>query len=167
MSNTKRNFKVTGSYTTKTIWRWLKKNKFLDIGTELSEHDFSLIIKTVNKELVNSILSHHDAVLPINMGRIEIRKYEPTIEFTDSGIKTNLPINWKRTLELWESNSQAKEKKTLVRHETSMLYRILYSRKKAIYKNKSIYKFIPHVRFKKELSKKILNNEIDAFLYKR
>lgn len=166
MIKTKKHFRVTNSYTTKTIWRWLKKNKFLDIGTEISEHDFGLIIKTVNTELVNSVLEGHDAILPYNMGKIELRKYKPTIEITPEGIKTNLPINWKRTLSLWKDNKEAHKKKTLVRYETNMLFRIMYSRKKAIYKNKSVYQFIPHTSFKKKLSEKVLNNEIDAFLYK-
>ena len=43
-----RNFKVRNSYGTKQAWRWIKKNKWLDIEQPISEHDFGIIVKSIN-----------------------------------------------------------------------------------------------------------------------
>lgn len=40
--------------------------------------------------------------LPERMGEIELRKYNSFIRLDDQGkIKTNLPIDWESTMELW------------------------------------------------------------------
>ena len=45
-----RNREITNSYTIKSIWRWLKKNKFFGIVDYISERDFGHIIKTINND---------------------------------------------------------------------------------------------------------------------
>ena len=98
------------------------------------------------------------------MGKIELRKYNARIKFEDGKLKTNLPINWDRTLKLWYDDPESKANKTLVRQEPKQLFTIFYNKKRADYNNKSFYQFTPIREFRKELSTKIKNNEIDAFL---
>lgn len=53
----KHHFKVTNSYGNKEAWRWIKKNKWLDIGEPLTEREFGAIIKAINKHLQDQLLS--------------------------------------------------------------------------------------------------------------
>ena len=160
----KKNFKITNSYGTKEAWRWLKKNKWLNIGQPITEHDFGVIIKSINLFLQDQLLQGHDIDLPMNMGRIELRKFKTHIKVGQEGIKTNMVVDWKKTLELWNEDIEAKNSKTLVRIEAKEIFKFYYNRKRAKYTNKTFYEFTPTRSLKKRLSDKIKNNEIDAFL---
>lgn len=160
-----RHFKITNSYGTKQAWRWIKKNKWLDIGMPLTERTFGAIVKAVNSLLACRLLEGHDVVLPHRMGILELRKYASKIEFKNGKLVTNLPIDWKKTLQLWHSDSEAYENKTVVRSEAKEIFRIRYNKKFASYKNKSFYQFSANRNVRKALSEKIKDNEIDAFLY--
>lgn len=159
-----KHFKVTNSYGTKQAWRWLKKNKWLDLGQSITEREFGLIIKAMNKLLVDRLLEGHDIVLPCKMGKIELRKFKAKVEYKDGKVTTNLPVNWKRTLQLWYEDPEAHANKLVVRQETKKIFRIIYNKHSANYNNKSFYQFTANRGTKKALSEKILDNKIDAFL---
>lgn len=156
-------FKVTNSYGTKAAWRWYKKNKWLG-GTEVTEKEFGRIIKEVNLALLNQLLKGSDIKFPCGMGRIELRKYRTIIKFIDGKLVTNLPVDWKRTLHLWYSDTEAKNNKTLIREEPKEIFKVCYSKRGATYTNKMFYKFTMARSAKKKLKEKIIYNEIDAFL---
>lgn len=160
----KKHFKVTHSNGTKQAWRWLKKNKWLNLGQPITEREFGLIVKSINKFLAEQLLSGHDIILPCRMGRIEIRKYKARIKCENGKIITNLPINWKRTLQLWHDDDEAYNNKIIVRQEAKEIFRIIYNRQSANYNNKSFYQFSATRDVRKTLSKKIKDNKIDAFL---
>ena len=160
----KKHFKISNSYGTKQAWRWLRKNKWLDIGQPITEHDFGAIIKAVNLALKDRLFKGHDIHLPERMGKIEIRKYSTKIRIKDGKMRTNLPVNWSRTLKLWYSDEEAKKSKFLVRQEPKQLFTIYYNKSIANYNNQAFYQFTPNRTFKKELSDKVNNDEIDAFL---
>ena len=65
------------------------------------------IIRKVNEYLADSLLRGHDIVLPHKMGRIEVKKYEARITLEGNKVKTNLPIDWDRTLKLWSEDEEA------------------------------------------------------------
>lgn len=163
-AKTKKKFKVRNSYGTKQVWRWLKKNKWLDLKEPITEKEFGAIIRTVNEELVNSLFEGHDIILPHRMGRIELRKYYSKIDYKDGKLVTNLPINWQQTLKYWHKDDEAHKNKILIRQEVKEIFRIIYVKKSANYNNKSFYQFIPHREVKIELSKRIKEHKIDAFL---
>lgn len=160
----KKNFKITNSYGTKEAWRWVKKNKWLNIGQPITEHDFRIIINSLNLFLQDQLLQGHDINLPLNMGRIEVRKYKTHIKIDQEGLKTNMGVDWKRTLELWNDDIEARNNKQLIRVESKEIFKFYYNKQRAKYKNKSFYEFTPTRSFKKRLSDKIKDNEIDAFL---
>ena len=159
-----KHFKITNSYGTKEAWRWFKKNKWLDLGQSVTEREFGAIIKAMNKLFVNRLLEGHDIILPCRMGKIELRKYKARIFYKDGKIVTNLPVDWKRTLQLWGEDTEAYNNKIIVRHEAKEVFRIIYNRQSANYNNKSFYQFNASRSVKKVLSEKIKHNEIDAFL---
>lgn len=163
-AKTKKKFKVRNSYGTKQVWRWLKKNKWLGLENPITEKDFGLVIREVNKLLVEQLLSGHDIILPHRMGRIELRKYKTKIEYKDGKLITNLPVDWKRTLKYWHNDESSYKEKKLIRQEVKEVFRIVYSKKSANYNNKSFYQFIPNRDLKIELSKRIKEHKIDAFL---
>lgn len=163
-ARTKKRFKVRNSYGTKQGWRWLKKNKWLDLENPVTEKEFGAIIREVNIELVNTLLEGHDIILPCRMGRIELRKYFPKIEYKDGKVVTNLPVNWQQTLKYWHESPEAHKNKTLIRQEVKEVFRIIYVKRSANYNNKSFYQFIPHRDVKVELSRRIKEHKIDAFL---
>ena len=51
--------------------------------------------------------------------------------------------------------------------EAKEIFKFYYNRNKAKYVNKAFYEFTPTRSFKKRLSDKIKDNEIDAFLINR
>lgn len=162
-----RKHRVTHSYGTKQAWRWIKKNKWLDIGQPVSEKEFGLIIKAIHKSLKDQLLNCQDINLPYRMGRIELRKFNTWIGLKNGKILTNLPIDWNRTIELWFDDEEAYRSKTLIRREAKEGYKIRYDKNIATYDNKTFYEFIPNRELKQELRTKIKNGEIDAFLLQK
>lgn len=158
----KKNFKVQNSYTLRSIYRALRKGK--KIPETMTEQQFSLIIKEVHKAYINHFLIGGDIIFPLQMGRIELKKYNTNVSFVDGKLKTNYPIDWNRTLHWWHEDKQAEEQKKVLRHEPKYVFRIIYTKSKAKFTNKTFYKFTPARSFKKVLREKIINNQIDAFL---
>lgn len=163
----KHHFKVTNSYGTKEAWRWLKKNKWLDLPESVTERQFGAIIKAINLTLRDHLLEGKDIDLPHRMGRIEIRKFKAKMEIENGRLVTNLPPDWKRTLELWYEDQEALEAKTLVRYEGIDRFTIHYDKTNANYNNKAFYQFIPVRPLRRELKERIVNGSIDAFLLQK
>lgn len=161
-----KSYKINNSYGSQKIYRWLKKNKWLDIGQSITEREFGLIIKGINAALKRRLLEGHNIIFPQKMGIIELIKIPKKIKFIDGKLVTNLPIDWKRTLELWYKEPEEKKKKTILRKELKEIYIIHYNKKRATYSNKVYYKFTSSRSFKKELAAKIENNELDALMFK-
>lgn len=157
-----RNREITNSYTIKSIWRWLKKNKFFGIVDYISERDFGHIIKTINKGFIQRMSEGHCIDFPLGMGRLELTKYDRKAEYKNGKLKNNYAIDWNNTFKLWYEDAEARENKTLVKTVAKFGYFILYNRKYASYKNKSFYQFFPNREFKREIIKHINNNDIDA-----
>lgn len=108
-------------------------------------------------------------IFPSKMGKMELRKIKTEVIIGDDGkIINKLPINWRETRILWNSNITAKEKRLKVRytneHTDGFTFRILYIKSKANFRNKSIYKIKFNRIMKRDLSRSIFDGRIDAFL---
>ena len=90
--NKSRVHKVNNSLGVYDAYKWLRKNKWLDVGP-ISEHDYYTIIRTVNKALIKDFLQSGTIRLPERMGEIVLRKYPAKITLQNGKVKTNLPIN--------------------------------------------------------------------------
>lgn len=158
-----RKHKVTNSIGVYSAYKWIRKNKWLNIGRPLTEHEFYSIIRKVNNYLADSFLHGNDIKLPHRMGRIELRKYDVRVSFDGEKVKTNLPIDWDRTLKLWYEDEEAYENKTLVKVEEKEIFKVYYNRQLADYNNQSFYEFNVNRELKKRLKQRIKEGKLDAF----
>lgn len=159
-----RTHKVRKSYGVYDAYKYIRKNKWFNIERPLTEHEFYNIIRKVNMYLADSIIQGNDITLPDRMGRLEIRKYKSTIKVIDGKIKTNLPVDWDRTLKLWYEDEEAYKNKTLIKVEENEIFKIHYNKYLANYNNKSFYEFNINREIKRKLKQNIKNGNIDAFL---
>lgn len=164
--NEHRTHKVSGSLGVYDAYKFLRKRKWLNIGRPLTEHEFYSIIRKVNDYLADSFLHGNDIKLPHRMGRIELRKYDVRVSFDGEKVKTNLPIDWDRTLKLWYEDEEAYENKTLVKAEEKEIFKVYYNRQLADYNNQSFYEFNVNRELKKRLKQRIKEGKIDAFKFK-
>ena len=161
--NEPRTHKVTGSLGVYDAYKYIRKNKWLNIGRPLSEHEFYSIIRKVNEYLADSLLRGHDIVLPHKMGRIEVKKYEARITLEGNKVKTNLPIDWDRTLKLWYEDEESYKSNTLIKIEEKDIFKVCYNKSKADFNNKSFYQFDINRDLKRRLKQQIKNGALDAF----
>ena len=85
----KHHFKITNSNGIKEAWRWIKKNKWLDIGQPITELELGTIVKTINLTLRDQLLDGKDILLPHRMGRIEIRKFIAKVDKPANRLEKN------------------------------------------------------------------------------
>ena len=161
--NQPRKHKVSGSIGVYDAYKHIRKNKWKDIGRILSEHEFYTIIRQVNNMLADRFLEGNDIDLPHKLGKLELRKYNSKVSFKDGKLKTNLPIDWDRTLKLWAEDSSSYKEKILVRLEEQEIFKVFYNKSKANYNNKSFYEFEVNRDLKRRLKQKIKEGLIDAF----
>ena len=161
--NKSRVHKVKNSLGVYDAYKWLRKNKWLDMEP-ISEHDFYAIIRAVNKAIAKSFLHLGSIILPLRMGEIILRKYHPSITLQDGKIKTNLPVDWDSTLQLWSEDKESYKKRTLIRLEEKEVFKVLYDKSKALYNNKSFYTLELNRDIKLSLKKQLKNGLLDAFM---
>lgn len=156
--------KVTGSLGVYDAFKWYRKHRPEDKKFVLTDSQYFHIIREVNKLLREELLKSEDLNLPAKMGRLEVRGREASIKRVDGKIKTNLPIDWQATLQLWYEDQESLEKKLLVRSNVPKIFKIYYNKSKANYNNKSFYQFTPNRELKILLKKAIKSNhKFDAF----
>ena len=158
-----RKHKVRNSWGIYDAYKYTRKNKWFDIGQPVTEHQFYSIIRKINNYLADLLLQGHDIELPCRMGTIEVRKYDASISIKDGKVRSNLPIDWDRTLKLWSEDEEAYKERTLIKVEEKEIFKVYYNRIKANYENKSFYEFLVNRDFKRRLNQKIKNYNFDAF----
>lgn len=165
--NEPRTHKVNNSLGVYNAYKFLRKRKWADIGRPLTEHEFYSIIRRVNDYLAESFLHGNDIKLPHRMGRIELRKYDVRINFDGEKVKTNLPIDWDKTLKLWYEDEEAYKEKTLVKVEEKEIFKVYYNKQLADYNNQVFYEFNVNRELKKRLKQRIKEGVLDAFKLNR
>ena len=161
--NGPRKHKVTNSNGVYSAYKYIRKNKWMDIGCPLTEHEFYTIIRQINNLLAEGFLQGSDIELPHRLGKIELRKYEKRISFSDGKLHTNLPIDWDKTLKLWAEDKESYEEKLLVRVEENEIFKVFYNKSKANFNNKSFYEFEVNRDLKRRLKQRIKEGLLDAF----
>lgn len=132
---------------------------------------YSDVLDAFNEKLRDLILyESFDFNMPYRMGMLGIRKKKLSPWIDKEGKLVNpLPINWKATNDLWDADPVAKQQKKLVRHYNKhtkgYVAKWYYTTRKATFKWKHAYAFIPCRTGKVLLGKIMLdpNNNIDYF----
>lgn len=155
--------KISNSYGVYDAYKYIRKNKWFDIGQSVTEHQFYSIIRGINNLLADSMLEGKDIHLPYKMGVLEVRKYDAKISFVDGKLKTNLPVDWDKTLKLWSEDEKAYEERTLIKMEEKEIFKVYYNKFRADYNNKSFYEFAINRDLKKRLKQRIKSGNFDAF----
>ena len=150
-----RNHKVKNSYGIYDGYKFYRKNKPKDPKYVLTESQYFAITRKVNEFLAEALSKGEDVILPFRLGRIEVRKYESRIAWDGKKVKSNLPIDWDRTLKLWYEDEEAYKNKTLIKIEEKEIYKIFYNRNLADYTRE----------LKKKLKCNIKEGEVDAFSF--
>ena len=159
-----RTHKVTNSLGSYDAYKYIRKNKWFNIGRPLTEHEFYQIIRRINNYLAEELINGNDVIFPNRMGKLELRKRNslPVID-KNGNLKVTYAIDWDNTLKLWYEDEEAFNNKTLVRLPERNIFRIKYNKNTANYNNKSFMEFQVNRNIKMRLKQKIKNNEIDAF----
>lgn len=158
-----RKTKINNSLGVYDIYKRIRKNKWRSIGEKLDVGTYYKIIKTANKELAKELLLGNDIIFPYRLGKIQLRKYKPKIEIKDNKLINNLPVDWDRTLKLWNEDVESKNNKILVKAESDYIYKIYYDKSEAVFNNKYFYGFKVNRTLKQLIKQEILNNSIDSY----
>lgn len=160
-----REHKVRNSYGVYDGFKYYRKNRPKEKEYVLTESQYFSIIRKINEHLGDLLVTGNDVLLPHRLGRLEIRKYNSniTIDEKSNKIKTNLPIDWDKTLRLWFEDKECFKDKVLVRVEEKEIYKVYYNKVIAEYNNKSFYEFNVNRDLKKRLKQNIKRGKIDAF----
>lgn len=157
-----KNFKVQNSWGVYDAYKLMRKNHWYDIGKPVSEHDFYSIIRGVNNVIAEELSKGATVVFPANMGKLELRKSQRGVSIEGGRLKNTYPVDWLSTLELWYTDKEEREKKTLLRKEDKYVYHIKYCKFKATYPNKCYYDFTLNRGIKLLLKNNIENRLIDS-----
>jgi len=149
-----RNHKIHSHFGANDFYRYYVSN-----GGELSRAAFGRILKKINLALSSKILDGYSFKMPSRMGILSVTRKKEFIGFKDGKAVTNRPIDYKSTIDLWNSNPEAKAEKKLVRfinkHTNGWIYKIAYNKNYANYKNKSVYSLQINRDIKRTLASKI------------
>jgi hypothetical protein len=159
-----REHKFKNSYSCKDYWQYYCKNckkipykKYKEILDFIMEQ-YSFLIS--EKAM--------DIKFPYRLGQIRIRKYFKSPKFEGGELVNNLPINYKATKELWESDPEAKENKQVIyllnQHSDGYMYQIRYTVSDIAnrYDKLRFLKYKPARIMSRQFSKNIREHKIDA-----
>lgn len=158
-----RKHKIKNSYGVYDGFKYYRKTKPIGHKYVLTRSQYFSIVRKTNKLLGEYLLQGEDIKLPYRLGRLEIRKYKGNVSLVNGEIKTNLPIDWNKTLKLWYEDEESYKNKVLVRIEEKEIYKIYYNRGTARFNNKAYYQFNVNRDLKRRLKDNIKEGKIDAF----
>lgn len=162
-----RKHRVKSDYGMKDYYSYYKKT----YNKKTSRSLYGKLIEEFNLEIQKLIiLENLIYTMPGTNFQVVMMKEKRKPKIKDGKLINNIPINFKATNALWERDSEAKEKKLLVRynnsHTSHYIYRIYFKKFGTKIKFRSAYKFQPNRDFKRSINKYIMdpNINIDAYL---
>lgn len=108
--------------------------------------------------LMNLIFEGNEVVFPARLGTFSIVGRKQKLKIEDGKIK-GLSPNWAKTKELWKSSEDARLRKQLVYntndHSDNLRFKFMWSKKRSVVENKTLYTLIMTRANKRELSKRL------------
>lgn len=158
----KRQSKIRKCIGVYDAYKYIRKNKWYNIGRPLTEHEFYSIIRDINQLLAEELSKGNTVTFPYRMGALELRKSKRGTSIKNGKLNITYPINWDATLKLWYKDKEAMQDKILVRDENNTVYHIRYNKYKAVYNNKIYYHFAVNRIIRQNLRDHIKDGTVDA-----
>lgn len=135
---------ITQCLGVRDAWKWIRHNKWKELGFSCSSSFFCSVVNEVNKELAQALLDNHIVELPFQMGCIQMVTRESIVKYKDGKVISNHPVAWRQTLDYWNSDNKARREKKVLRKLVASRRYVIYSKKRASFRNKAIYSFRPN-----------------------
>lgn len=162
MTEKRANYKIRNSFGVYDIYKLIRKNKWYNIGRPLTEKEFYSIIREINKRLAVNIANGESIAFPEHMGTLELRKFPRGVSIVNGKLKNTYPVDWRATNQLWAEDEEERNKKTLIRFESPVIYHVRYCKDTANYENKTFYQFALNNNAKKALKENIITGKTDS-----
>jgi hypothetical protein len=133
-----------------------------DCPIEIEKRKYLNITEGFMKFIANKVIEGDDIALPSKMGILRVygKKSNPVIK---DGVITGLSPDWKNTLALWKSNSEAKQEKKMLyhfnEHTRGIRYKFSWVTTVISLRFKSLYSFRASRNNKRTLWKHILGGQ--------
>lgn len=156
--------KIKNHYGIPDYYKWYCNNHENKTNRKL----FNKIIGEFNLGVIDLILNEGIEYTPPKLQMsLVIRKTKRVPKIEDGKLVNKLPVDFKATKELWNSNPEAKEKKILVRHLNQHTGKYIFGIKLLkignTYSNKKYYAFQAARDFKRSLAKRIFDEDKNTF----
>lgn len=135
---------------------------------EVSRKIYNDIVGDFNKKIIDIILNKSEEYrLPVLGLTLSIKKEKRVPRIKDGKLYLTAPVDWVTTKKLWISDSEAKDKKILVRysnyHTSGYVFRVFMQKFGVRLKNRSVYKFRTSRYFQRSLGRRINDTKKDKF----
>lgn len=142
----------------KWMWAFFKKRIGDHKDWDIKQSKFTAIMKDINDEVLDLIVKHPGVYvnLPCNMGELCVRTKVRKMFNVIGRLNNRLPIDRERTYELWNSNPEAKEKKTVIHILDPNRHMYYWNKERCIVRNRGHYHFIMVVNATNKLRKHVL-----------
>jgi hypothetical protein len=142
------------------------KNKYSTINIDRVK--YSNIISDFNDELINLIIEDNlEYNIPYLGSTLSIKKEKRTPKIVNGKLYNTVPVDWVATNKLWSDDSEARDKKLLVRysniHSSKYVFRIYFKKYKQAFFNKRYYFFKPTRTFQRLLGSRIKDDNKEKY----
>jgi hypothetical protein len=156
--------KIKTHYGMSDYYKYFKKEYGLDISNE----KYNAVIGDFNEAIRNLIIEENvDYRIPHLGSTLCIRKLKRTPRIVNGKVYNPNPIDWVATNKLWSEDSEAREKKLLVRylnnHTSGYVFRIYFKKYHLNFLNKKYYRFEACRDFDRQLGARIKDEDKDKF----
>ncbi len=163
----KRNHRIKSDYGVNDYYKFFIKTTGIK---HISRSEYGEVIKEFNSYVRDELSTKGNSfVLPCKMGKMELIKSKRDVSIDENGnLRNTMPVNWRETRRIWNENPGMKERNIKIRytneHTDGYMFKIIFKKSRANFKNKSIYRIRFNRDMKRKLSKSIFKGDIDAFL---
>lgn len=149
--------KFTRSYGLRDYYNHYKKTH----STNLSSKEYSAIVRDIFSSLIEKeLLNMFPICLPYKMGYIEVNILKPKVVSTNGEYRYIAPVDWKKTLALWEKDEEAHNNKTLVYTNAIKTSVINYVKEAASFKNQLYFYMQPARKLKEHVHYILFNSNL-------
>lgn len=157
---------ISHCYGARDAWKWVRKNKWESLkGYKCSSSLYGAVIDEVNKMLSEKLLEGHSVDLPHQMGTLRLIAKEGKTGFLEGKIRNNYRVDWKKTLECWYEDDDARKQKIKIKRVQKYIYSLEYLKQHARYRNQKFYQFRVNRSLVRALGDKIENERLNALIY--